>query len=154
LPWNVPAEYEHFLDSVRGHPVIMGRTSFEIFGADLDRSPTVVVSRSLERLPGVEIATSVEDAIARASVHGPRVFGAGGATIYRQMLPRADALWLSIVPGEFAGDAYFPEIDEAVWTVSLREDRGPFEFRVYRRVADRPEGGTGSRAQPRFSART
>ena len=134
LPWRIPDEYAHFLAAVRGHPVIIGRTSYEIFGGDLQDSPMIVVSRSLTEAAGAEVASSIQAALENAARHGTRVFSAGGATIYRETLPHATALWLPIVKGDYTGDTRFPEFDESDWKLTTSEDRGEFEFRVYERA--------------------
>jgi dihydrofolate reductase len=134
LPWNIPDEYAQFLGHVRGHPVIMGRSSYEIFGKDLTESPLVIVSRSLTSLPDAAVCPSIETAIERARTHGERVFSAGGASIYGQTLPLADAMYLSIVKGDYEGDTRFPEFDESSWVVEHKIDYPEFEFRHYRRT--------------------
>jgi dihydrofolate reductase len=138
LPWDIPEEYEQFLRRVRGSTVLMGRTSYEIFGRDLRESTLIVVSRSLDRLPAAEIRPSVESAIELARSYGGRIFSAGGATIYRQTLPLADALYLSIVKRDYTGDTHFPEFDPAEWVVVQTEDHPRYEFRVYQRRQRRP----------------
>ena len=142
LPWDIPEEYAHFLDLVRGHPIVLGRTTYEIFGRDLRESPLIVVSSTLRSLPDANVAGSVDAALARAGTLGERVFGAGGATIYRQTLPRADALFLSIVKGDFEGETRFPELDDREWVVARRHDHPRFEFLEYRRrgPGSGPEG--------------
>ena len=119
LPWHIPDEYASFLRRVRGHPIVMGRTSYEIFGADLKgSSPIVVVSRSLDAasLPDADVRPDVGSALSLAGTHGERVFSAGGGSIYRQTLPLADALYLSIVKKDYAGDTYFPEFEFRIYT--------------------------------------
>jgi dihydrofolate reductase len=133
LPWNVPEEYHHFLDTVRGHPIIMGRTSYETFGRDLEDSRMIVVSSTLDRLPGADVCPGIEPAIERAGSYGERVFSGGGASIYRQTLPLARAMHLSFVHEDPDGDAFFPEWNDEEWRVTTREDRGRYEFRIYER---------------------
>lgn len=139
LPWDIPEEYAHFLGLVRGHPVIFGRTSYEIFGADLQESPLIVVSSTLRSLPGAAVCPDVDSALEQARrLGGGRVFSAGGASIYRSTLPLAGWLYLSIVAGRYDGDRRFPEIDGREWVVERSEPHPRFEFRVYRRAAPRP----------------
>jgi len=134
LPWNLPDEYEHFRGLVRGHPVIMGRTTYEIFGPDLHDSPLIVVSTSRNELPDAQIHASVESALEAArALPGDRVFSAGGASIYRQTLPLADALYLSIIDGDYEGDTWFPAFDERDWPL-VRTDQHPhWNFTVRRK---------------------
>jgi dihydrofolate reductase len=132
MPWDVPEEYAHFLRLVDGQTIVIGRRSYQIFGAGLTSAHTVVVSRSAD-LPGVSVVPSVESALRLAESFGTSVFSAGGASIYAQTLPHADTMYLSYIKGRFAGDAYFPEFSEAEWAVERREDHPRFEFVVYRR---------------------
>jgi len=133
LPWSLPDEYEHFLDEVRGNTVLMGRTSYEIFGRDLTASRLVVVSGTLRGLPDAEVLPDVPSAVERARSHGRPVFSGGGAAIYRATLPLADAMHLSLIKEDHEGDTYFPAWDEADWQLERSEDRGRWELRIYRR---------------------
>lgn len=133
MPWNVPDEYQQFLDFITGHTVIMGRRSYEIFGPDLTSAHTIVVTRSGQTFPDAITCGSVEEAIERAKSLGKTVFSAGGATIYRQTLPHADAMYLSYIKGDFSGDTYFPKFDASAWTIETREEHPAFTFVVYRR---------------------
>ena len=131
LPWSIPDEYRKFLGFVRGNVVLMGRTSYEIFGPDLTGSKIVVVSRSLSSLEGADVCPDMPAAVERACSYGRTVFSAGGASIYRQTVPLANAMYLSLVKGNFDGDAFFPEFDADEWDVTRTEDHPEFEFRVY-----------------------
>ena len=133
MPWSIPEEYQQFLDHVRGQAVVFGRKSFEIFGPDLPDSPLFVVSRSAAALPGAGVFQSVEAASAAARATGKTVFCAGGAALYALTLPMASALYLSIIKGDYEGDAFFPEFDEAEWRITRRDDHPQFEFRIYER---------------------
>jgi len=133
MPWDVPEEYAHFQRLVRGQTVVIGRRSYEIFGDSLTSAHTVVVSRSATRLEGAVVAPTVEDALREAAALGGTVFSAGGASVYAQTVPLADAMYLSYIEGDYAGDAYFPEFDEREWAVERREAHPRWEFVVYRR---------------------
>ena len=133
LPWDIPDEYEHFLSQVRGNSVLIGRTSYEIFGSDLPDSRMIVVSRSLQSLPDAEVCADIGSAVERARSFGKPVFSAGGGAIYRQTMPLADAMYLSFVKQDHEGDTFFPAWSDAEWEVGLSEDRGSYEFRIYRR---------------------
>ena len=139
LPWKIPEEYAQFLAHVRGQAVIFGRRSYEIFGQDLPQSELFVVSRSARDLPSARVFPDVESAAAAARETGKTVFSAGGASIYRVTLPMADALYLSIVKGDYEGDTWFPEFDESVWQITRREHHAAFEFRAYERKQIRQE---------------
>ncbi len=135
MPWDVPEEYEHFLSLIEGQTVLMGRRSWQIFGGDLTSAHNIVISRSMPRLPGVKVAHSLGEGIELGRSYGKTLFCAGGAGVYVQALPHADAMYLSFIKGEFSGDAYFPEFDHADWLIERRVEHPRFEYVVYRRQA-------------------
>jgi dihydrofolate reductase len=137
MPWDLPDEYEHYRRIIADQTVIMGRRSYEIFGKDLTSRYVVVVSRSPDKLEGALgsaiFCGSLEEAVDRAKSLGRDVYINGGASIYQQALPTVDEMNLSIVKGEFAGDAYFPEFAASAWRIVERVDHGAWEFRRYAR---------------------
>jgi dihydrofolate reductase len=135
MPWDVPEEYAQFQRFIDGQTVIIGRRSYEIFGDSLTSEHTVVVSRSAAAIRGAVVVPSVEEAARTAASFGRTVFSAGGASIYEQTLPLADAMYLSYIKGDYTGDAYFPRFDERLWRVERRDDHPRFELVVYRRIA-------------------
>ncbi len=143
LPWDLPEEYAHFLECIRGHTVVMGRRSWEIFGGDLTSAHHVVLSRTAESVRGAEVARSIDDALATAAGLGRTVFSAGGASVYEATVPRAHALWLSVVHNRFAGDTYFPTVDTGSWREVRRERHDGWDFVVsHRRSTNERDDGT------------
>lgn len=137
MPWDIPAEYRHYLEMIRGHTVVMGRKSLEIFGDDLTCARTIVVTRS-ERIEGenVEFASSVEEAL-RMAARGPGdTYVAGGASIYEQALSSANRMHLSTIHGEYEGDTYFPAYDPGDWLVVRRERREGYDYTEYARARE------------------
>ncbi|MDZ7708264.1 MAG: dihydrofolate reductase [Trueperaceae bacterium] len=134
MPWDVPEEYRHFVDSVRGGAVILGRTSYEIFGPDLEEVEAIVLTRRDRAPAGTHKADSVEGAVDIARELGRDPWIAGGASVYRQALPVADEMHLSFVPGRFEGDAYFPVWDADVWTLAEERPHPRYLFRRYVRA--------------------
>ncbi|HYX25623.1 MAG TPA: dihydrofolate reductase [Thermoanaerobaculia bacterium] len=128
LPWRLPADQRRFKELTLGHPMIMGRRTFDsIGGRPLPGRPTVVVTRdpSWSAAPDVGVAHSLDEALAK--VHGDEVFVAGGEEIFRLALPRADRIQLTRIDRDFPGDTFFPEIAQDDWEVVEREDHGPTE---------------------------
>ena len=140
MPWNVPEEYQHFVASVHQQAVIMGRRSYEIFGADFE-ADTFVVSRSAE-IDGVEVCSSMDDAMQQAGKLNKTIFISGGRSIYALGIPLATRMLLSTIKGVYEGDVYFPEFVENDWTVALDDDRGDYILRDFRRNADTLDFGT------------
>jgi dihydrofolate reductase len=147
LPWRLPEDLRRFRRLTMGHVLVLGRRTFESIGSrPLIGRVLVVVSRGrIEPQKNVEWAGSVAEALARAKEIAEaagcgEIFVAGGAEIYRQTLPVADRLQLTIIEEDFPGDAYFPEYDPGQWTLVEREDHGPtgdFPFPWSFQVLDR-----------------
>lgn len=110
LPWNIKEELEHFKKITLGKSVVMGRKTFESIGKVLPDRETIVVTRNPDwSFPGVLTASSLDDAISKASSD---VMISGGGEIYKQALDKATLIILSTINGVFDGDTYFPELDE------------------------------------------
>lgn len=131
MPWELPDEYEHYRGIIADQTVIMGRRSYQIFGKDLTSRHAVVVSRSAAKFDGAIVCDSLEVAVEKAKSLGREVYINGGASVYKQALPIVDEMDLSIVKGEFDGDACFPEFEESAWKIAERVDHGVWEFRRY-----------------------
>ena len=143
LPWRLPADQRRFKALTLGHSMIMGRRTFDsIGGRPLPGRPTIVVTRDPAwSAPGVEVAHSVDEALAKAQ--GEEVFVAGGEEIFRLALSRADLIQLTRIDRDFPGDTFFPEFAEGDWEVVEREDHGPTEkapFSYSFLVLDRKKG--------------
>jgi len=136
MPWDVPEEYKQYREFVRGHAIIMGRRTFEIFGSELPATTTpVVVSRSAD-LDQVRVVGSFDEAIQHACSLNEKVFVAGGTKIYEQGLDVADEMYLSEIKGDFTGDTRFPEFDTKTWKIAEESDHPKFVFRRYVRATD------------------
>jgi dihydrofolate reductase len=131
MPWSVPEEYQRYVDTVSGHTVIMGYSSFMINGKYLEGVELIVLSRSHE-ISGVKVCTSLNQAIAEAK-HS-KIFIAGGGQVYKHALDHADQILLSTIKGAYSGSVYFPELDKAKWILDKEEELANYIFRVYRRV--------------------
>ena len=133
IPWRFSEELRHFRKLTLGHTLIMGRRTYASIGRPLPGRRTVIVSRTLGEAEGFDVCPDLRSAIRQAESYGTEVFVAGGASIYRQALPLADALYLSFVDVECEGDAFFPDFDEDEWEVTRRESHRAFTFVVYER---------------------
>jgi dihydrofolate reductase len=121
LLWRLPEDLKRFKALTIGHPILMGRKTFESLGRPLPGRRNVVVSRNPQwQAEGAEVFTSLEAAIAACADAG-KVYVIGGEQIYRQCLPLADVLELTEVDDSPLADAWFPEFDRAAWRESGRE---------------------------------
>ncbi|MBI2381727.1 MAG: type 3 dihydrofolate reductase [Gammaproteobacteria bacterium] len=115
MPWHLPADLAHFKAVTYGKPVIMGRKTLESIGRPLPGRHNIVVSRSADFRPeGVTVVADLEAAIAAAG-DAPEIMVIGGATIYQQMLARADRLYLTFIELGVDGDACFPAWEPEAW---------------------------------------
>lgn len=141
LPWRLPEDLAHFKTVTLGHPVVMGRKTFESLGRPLPGRRNIVITRTPGwHAAGAEAAASLDAALALCS-GAPEVFVIGGAEIYALALPLADRLFLTEVAVAPEGDARFPEFDRSRFRVSARTPRrgalgDPLEFAfvVYERL--------------------
>jgi dihydrofolate reductase len=134
LPWHLPDELAHFKATTMGHPLVMGRRTFESIGRVLPGRRTIVVTRDPAwHHAGVEAAHSFAEALALA---GPadEVFVAGGAEVYAEALPFAHRMVITEVDAEPDGDVHFPPWPRASWAEESREDHGGWSRVVYERV--------------------
>ncbi len=140
LPWKLPEDLAHFKALTLGHPILMGRKTFESLGRPLPGRRNIVITRNVDyRSPGCEIATSVPAAIDLCE-QAEEVFFIGGAELYKQVLQLVDRLYLTEVKIEAQGDAWFPEFDRSTFREISREfhtgekgDALGFDFVVYER---------------------
>jgi dihydrofolate reductase len=145
LPWHIPEDLKRFKRLTTGHPLLMGRKTFESivhqFGGPLpDRRLVVLTSRGeLPEYPDVEAYASV-DAALEALEGEDTVYIGGGEAIYEQFLPKADRLELTLVEGSYDGDTYFPEYEPLVgdvFEVTAVDPRDGFRFVTLERRVQR-----------------
>lgn len=135
LPWHLPPDLKRFKKLTSGHPMVMGRKTFESIGSRPlpGRRTVVLTGRPGWSAPGVESAATLPEALALLE-GSPEVFIAGGTEVFRQGLAVADRLYLTWIEAEVEGDTYFPEFDLADWELVEEEhhapgDSAPFAWR-------------------------
>jgi dihydrofolate reductase len=133
VPWNVPEDVKHWKSTVRGHPIIVGRGTFDgmkpldgCFHAVLTTDP----SRTSDH-DRVTYVTSPAEAVDVAAEHDDLIYVIGGGGVYRTFLPATHRIILSRIPGTYEGDVTFPELDDR-WTVEDRDERETFTIVTYR----------------------
>jgi dihydrofolate reductase len=145
IPWRLPEDLARFRDLTMGHPVVMGRRTWESLPDRFRPLPgraNVVVTRSTEwSAPGADRGASVEDAL-RLLEGEPEVFVIGGGEMYAAALPYADELLLTEIDAEVEGDTTFPAWDPGEFEEIFREEHSAadgtrFAFVTYRRSRTR-----------------
>ncbi len=143
LPWRLPEDMRFVRDTTMGHPVIMGRRTWQSLPERVRPLPgrrNIVVTRDAGFVaPGAEVASSLDAALALVQ-DAPRAFVLGGAQLYAQALPQADRLLLTEIDRDFDGDTRFPDWprDRFVATRFTEHDSG--QGFGYRRVDYRRAG--------------
>lgn len=132
MPWHLPADLRYFKRTTMGHPMVMGRRTFESMGVLPGRRSVVVTRQRQWRHEGVEVAHSLEDAFA-LTADSDEVFVVGGGEIYREAMPVADRLLVTHVDLAPEGPVTFPEIDPATWVEATREPGKGFVWVTYER---------------------
>lgn len=131
LIWHLPNDLARFKKVTSGHHVIMGRKTFESLGKPLPNRTTIIITRNADyQKKGCIIVNSLEAALKAAS-SDPNPYILGGAEIYRQAIKIADTLDLTLVDADFEADAFFPEIDMAIWKETSRQDYNTDEKHKY-----------------------
>jgi dihydrofolate reductase len=144
LPWRLPADLKRFKRLTVGHPLILGRKTYESIGRPLPERTNIVITRREGYAPaGIRLVRSIDEALA-AAAEAPgadEAFVIGGSEIYRQTLPIADRLHLTFIEEDFPGDVHFPELDETQWRLVDEErheasEDTPFawSYRTYDRI--------------------
>lgn len=135
LPWpRMDADMQHFRELTRGHPVIMGRKTYESIGHPLPDRPNIVVSSQKElKIEGCDVVDGLDAALERARSYDSReIFFIGGGELYRQAIGEvATRIELTRIEGEFEGDAFFPEISGKEWKEISREEHEADEENPY-----------------------
>ncbi len=148
VPWRLPADLAHFRKLTLGHPVLMGRRTFQSIGWPLAGRRNIVLSRSQDlQAPGCIVVHSLEEA--REAAGEEELFVIGGAEVYALCLPRAARLYITHIDVEVPGDTYFPVIDSSAWTeVNARCGRVDAENTLSHRFVTYERRGINSPASP------
>jgi dihydrofolate reductase len=135
LPWKLPKDLAYFKRVTMGHPVVMGRRTWESIGKALPGRLNIVVTRnrSLDA-PGATVVASLADAWKAAGDAG-EVSIIGGTSIFRETLPIADCIHLTEVEADVEGDTFFPAFDRGQWVEEEVErhpadERHEYPFRI------------------------
>ncbi len=156
LPWHLPRELKHFKETTMGKPIVMGRRTCESIGRALPGRQNLVITRNPAFcLPGCECVRSFGEAVRRSV--GSEVMVIGGGQVYREALPFADWMILTVVDCEPPADTWFPDWDPSEWTeLAVRAERAdeknPYDYRVIeltrRRAVDDRHRAPGTAADP------
>jgi len=135
LPWKLPEDLAYFKKVTMGHPVIMGRRTYESIGKPLPGRENIVVTRNPDyRAPGCTVVTSLEGAW-QAAGNAREVCVIGGTSLFEETLPIADRIHLTEVEADVEGDTFFPPFDRGEWVEQEvarhpADERHEYPFRI------------------------
>jgi dihydrofolate reductase len=141
LPWRLPEDLKFFKRMTMGHPIAMGRKTYESIGKPLPGRENIVITRDESYRPeGCVIMNSIDELMSYAAEKDDEVFVIGGAEIFKEVLPKADKLYLTMIHDQFEGDTFFPVFDIDKWEletreIGVRDEKNPYdyEFLIYKR---------------------
>jgi dihydrofolate reductase len=133
LPWHLPEDLAFFKRTTSGHPIVMGRKTYESIGRPLPKRRNIVLTRDAHwSAPGVEVIHSPEDLAKLSDIVG-QVFVIGGSEIYTAFLPMLDDLLVSHVFANHEGDTVLPEFESSFPQSEIVESHADFEVRRHSR---------------------
>lgn len=131
LPWRLPADLRYFKEITMGKSIVMGRITFESIGRPLPGRKNIVLTKNVDyTASGCIITHSIEEAL-EAAGEG-EVMVVGGAILYRQLMAKANRIYLTEIDTTFDGDTYFPNINKANWREVKRRWYEPDSKNPYR----------------------
>ena len=141
MPWHLPGELKHFKESTLSKAIVMGRKTWQSIGRPLPGRQNIVISRTAGlSIEGCDVVNSLDAALTRAD--SDEVMVIGGGDLFREALPKADRMILTLVDLDIDGDTFFPEWNIEEWKLVAhravaRSDTNAiaFEVREYLRVS-------------------
>ncbi|MBT8045360.1 MAG: dihydrofolate reductase [Verrucomicrobiae bacterium] len=133
LPWHLPEDLKLFRRHTTGHPIVMGRKTWDSIGFPLPNRQSIVLTRDSSWLAeGAEVIHTPDD-LPNIQLIDPQVFIIGGAQVYELFMPQLDEILISHVYENYPGDTRFPEFESKFPKMEIVEKFETFELRRYRR---------------------
>ncbi|MBT2695043.1 dihydrofolate reductase [Bacillus sp. ISL-55] len=142
LPWRLPEDLKFFKRMTMGHPIAMGRKTYESIGKPLPGRENIIITRDENYDPeGCTVMHSIGEMLAYAAENkSEEIFVIGGAEIFKEVLQHSDKLYLTMIHHQFEGDTFFPVFDIDKWElesrgIGLKNEKNPYEyeFLIYKR---------------------
>lgn len=133
MPWHMPADLAHFKKVTLGHPIIMGRKTYESIGRPLPGRQNIVVTRQNITIDGCDIAHSLDEALSIVN-NKEQIMIIGGGVLFLEALPIAQRLHLTLIDLDVEGDTFFPEWNPDEWQMISEEahaadSKNPYDYR-------------------------
>ncbi|MBP3943270.1 dihydrofolate reductase [Sphingobacteriaceae bacterium WQ 2009] len=131
MPWHLPNDFKYFKKNTLLHSVVMGRKTFESIGKALPERRNIILTKDANyQAADCDIVNSISEVFSSCRDE-QEIFIIGGANIYQQFLPLADKVLLTRVHVSLAGDAYFPDLNPAIWELQSTEAHPADERHAY-----------------------
>jgi dihydrofolate reductase len=134
LPWHIPEELQYFRAMTLNKPIVMGLRTFESMGSrPLPHRPNVILTHDENLVSTTCIVLHSVEAVLETLKDYDEIMIIGGASVYKQFLPLASRLYITIIHEAYKGDTYFPTVNWADWTLKDEHPRLLFTTKVYER---------------------
>lgn len=130
LPWHFPEDLKFFKRTTLGHPILMGRTTFDSIGKPLPGRKNIVLSCTMEPRDGLTIIRDISE-LATVCPEAEPIFVIGGAQVYAELLPQCEGLYLTLVKEAYEGDTFLPPFEHLFELKEVLEETEALEFRYY-----------------------
>jgi dihydrofolate reductase len=139
LPWHLPGDLKFFKNVTMGHPILMGRKTYESIGKPLPGRRNVILTQNTAyQAEGCEVIHSVDEAI--EAFRDQELFVIGGAEIFKLFTSHVNRMYITYIEDEFEADTFMSDLDLSNWTLvsseqGERNEKNPYEyyFRIYER---------------------
>ena len=134
LLWHLPKDLKHFKEITTGHPIIMGRKTYESIGKPLPNRTKIEEKKKKDWFEeGILIVGSIKEALKFAKKMDENIFIIGGGNIYEQTIDFADQLEITQVKANLKADVFFPKINPKVWkktqeTCHEKDEKNEYDF--------------------------
>jgi dihydrofolate reductase len=130
LPWHYPEDLKFFKRTTLGHPILMGRATFDSIGRPLPGRQNIVLSRTMAPREGVTVIREVSE-LTQVCGEAETIFVIGGARVFEELLPQCDGLYLTYITKDYEGDVLLPPFEHLFTLKEIREKTDDLEFRYY-----------------------
>jgi dihydrofolate reductase len=116
MPWYIPGDLAYFKDKTMSKAIVMGRKTYESIGRVLPGRKNIIITRNPSyKVEGAEVVSSIEEALKIAESFHEEVMIIGGEQIFKEVLPKADRLYITYIQNVFEGDTFFPTYNSDEW---------------------------------------
>jgi len=142
LPWHLPEDLKFFKRVTMGHPIVMGRKTYESIGRLLPGRENIIITRNADyHLDGAIVFHSISDFVSYCRKQEKEVFVIGGAEIFKATFAYAERMYITRIHERFAGDTFFPRFKSSEWELEsckqgMKNEQNPYdyEFCIYKRI--------------------